>query len=73
LCDRTAWRLKHKLLQAMAERESSRVLAGTVAADDAVVGGKRGRGAEGKAVFIARWSWTRTAIPSTCASIPCPI
>jgi hypothetical protein len=58
VCDRTAWRIKHKLLEAMAERESSHVLTGTVVADDAVVGGTRrggkcGRGAEGKAVFIA--------------------
>jgi hypothetical protein len=42
----------------MAERESARLLTGVVVADDAVVGGKRrggkrGRGAEGKAVFIA--------------------
>ncbi|CRI66049.1 ISXO2-like transposase domain-containing protein [Thiocapsa roseopersicina] len=58
VCYRTAWRLKHKLLEAMAERESGRLLTGVVVADDAVVGGKRrggkrGRGAEGKAVFIA--------------------
>ena len=58
VCYRTAWRLKHKLLEAMAERESTRVLSGKVVADDAVVGGKRsggkrGRGAEGKAVLIA--------------------
>jgi hypothetical protein len=42
----------------MAEREPSRLLTGLVVADDAEVGstrsgGKRGRGAEGKAVFIA--------------------
>lgn len=58
VCYRTAWRLKHKLLEAMAERESGRLLAGVVVADDAVVGGKRrggkrGRGAAGKAAFIA--------------------
>jgi transposase-like protein len=58
VCYRTAWRLKHKLLEAMAERESGRLLTGVVVADDAVVGGKRrggkrGRGAEGKAAFIA--------------------
>jgi transposase-like protein len=53
VCDRTAWRLKHKLLEPMAERESDRLLTGTVVTDDALVGGKRGRGAEGKAVFIA--------------------
>jgi hypothetical protein len=56
--DGTAWRLKHKLIEAMGERESDRLLTGTVVADDAVVGGKRsggkrGRDAEGKAVFIA--------------------
>jgi hypothetical protein len=49
---------KHKLLEAMAERGSGRLLTGVVVADDAVVGGKRrggkrGRGAEGKAAFIA--------------------
>jgi transposase-like protein len=58
VCYRTAWRLKHKLLEAMAERESGRLLTGVVVADDAVVGGKRrggkrGRGADGKAAFIA--------------------
>ncbi len=58
VCYRSAWRVKHKLLEAMVERESGRVLTGVVLADDAVVGGKhsggkRGRGAEGKAVFIA--------------------
>ena len=46
---RTAWRLKYKLLKAMAERESARVLIGKVVADDAVGGGKRERGTEGKA------------------------
>ncbi len=36
VCCRTAWRLKHKLLEAMAERESGRVLTDVVVADDAV-------------------------------------
>lgn len=53
VCWRTAWRLTHKRLEAMAERASGRLLTGVVGADDAVGGGKRGRGAEGKAVFIA--------------------
>jgi hypothetical protein len=58
VCDRTPWRHKHKLLEAMAECESRRLLTGMVVADDAVVsgnrsGGQRGRGAKGKAVFIA--------------------
>jgi ribosomal protein L37AE/L43A len=59
VCYRTAWRLKDKLLEAMAERESGRLLTGVVVAANAVLrgkrrgGGKRGRGAEGKAAFIA--------------------
>lgn len=36
---RTAWRIKHKLLETMAERESRRVLTGMVLADDANLGG----------------------------------
>ena len=53
----TAWRVKHKLLEAMRQRESSRLLAGVVFADDAVLGGvhagKPGRGSENKAPFMA--------------------
>lgn len=54
---RSAWRLKHKLLEAMAEREAPRRLTGTVVADDACLGGehagKPGRGSENKAWFMA--------------------
>jgi len=54
---RTAWRIKHKLLETMAERESRRVLTGMVLADDAnlggVMAGKPGRGSENKAWFVA--------------------
>lgn len=57
VCYRTAWRLKHKLLEAMAQREATRLLEGVVLADDAVLGGvqagKPGRGSENKAPFIA--------------------
>jgi hypothetical protein len=47
----TAWLTKHKLMQTMLERESSRQLSGRVVADDAYIGGvttggKRGRGAK---------------------------
>jgi hypothetical protein len=46
-----AWLIKHKLMQTMLERESSRQLNGRVVADDAYIGGgttggKRGRGAK---------------------------
>ncbi len=53
-----AWRLKHKLLQVMKERDDSKPLSGAIQVDDAYWGGehnggKRGRGAEGKTPFIA--------------------
>lgn len=54
---RTAWRLKHKVMQAMTEREETRQLAGFVQLDDAYLGGERnggkvGRGAPGKQPFV---------------------
>lgn len=53
-----AWLLKHKLMQAMVEREGRRQLAGWVQLDDAYFGGERrggprGRGADGKQAFVA--------------------
>ncbi len=58
VCYRTAWRLKHKILQAMLEREEPRHLDGFVQIDDAYLGGERnggktGRGAPGKQPFVA--------------------
>ncbi|MES2315890.1 MAG: IS1595 family transposase [Pseudomonadota bacterium] len=58
VCYRTAWRLKHKILEVMAEREASRQLEGHVQVDDAYLGGvhpggKRGRGSPNKVPFIA--------------------
>ena len=53
----TAWRIKHKLMQVMLERNSRSVLGGRVEIDDAYLGGempgKRGRGADHKVPFIA--------------------
>lgn len=53
----TAWRLKHKLMQVMIEREAGRVLQGNVVIDDAYLGGERrgkaGRGSENKVPFVA--------------------
>ena len=54
----TAWMLKHKLMQAVREREDSQPLRGIVELDDAYLGGetcggKRGRGAAGKTAFLA--------------------
>ncbi len=58
ICYNSAWLLKHKLMQAMLERESARVLQGVIQIDDAYWGGrrrgyKRGRGARGKTPFVA--------------------
>ena len=55
---KTAWLMKHKLLQVMYLREESRQLDGRVEVDDAYLGGrlpggKAGRGSENKVPFIA--------------------
>ena len=54
----TAWRMKHKLMQVMYERESTTRLSGRIEVDDAYLGGenpggKAGRGSENKVPFIA--------------------
>ncbi len=54
----TAWKLKHKLMQVMMERDAGKRLTGRVEMDDAYLGGersggKRGRGAPGKTPIIA--------------------
>lgn len=55
---KAAWRMKHKLLQVMKERDDGKPLSGTIQVDDAYWGGerrggKRGRGAPGKTPFVA--------------------
>lgn len=54
---KAAWRLKHKIMQAMLEREEPRKLKGFVQIDDAYLGGERnggkpGRGSENKQPFL---------------------
>ena len=54
----TAWLIHHKLMQAMADRETRYVLDGQVQVDDAYLGGERsggkvGRGSENKVPFVA--------------------
>lgn len=53
----TAWKISHKLMQVMHEREAHKKLTGRVEMDDAYIGGKRagkrGRGAAGKVPFVA--------------------
>jgi transposase-like protein len=54
----SAWRIKHKVMQVMFEREETTKLSGRVEIDDAYLGGenpggKAGRGSENKVPFIA--------------------
>lgn len=54
----TAWSMKHKIMQAMKERDDSKPLSGTIQLDDVYWGGERhggksGRGAENKTPFLA--------------------
>jgi ribosomal protein L37AE/L43A len=58
VCYKTAWVLKHKLMEVMRLREEPRQLDGRVEIDDAYLGGERvggraGRGSENKVPFIA--------------------
>ena len=57
VCYKTAWLMKHKLMEVMREREDSRQLQGRVEIDDAYLGGERtggkvGRGSENKVPFV---------------------
>ena len=57
VCYKTAWLMKHKLMEVMREREDSRQLQGRVEIDDAYLGGERtggkvGRGSENKIAFV---------------------
>ena len=58
VCYKTAWLMKHKLMEVMRVREEGRQLDGRVEIDDAYLGGERtggkvGRGSENKVPFIA--------------------
>lgn len=54
---RAAWLLKHKLMEAMRQREEGQPLSGDIRVDDAYLGGERtggkpGRGSENKQAFV---------------------
>ena len=77
VCYRTAWRLKHKLMQAMHEREASRRLDRLVQIDDAYLGGERnggkeGRGSENKRPFVIAVSTTQDNRPRYVVIDPVP-
>ncbi|MFT4196990.1 MAG: IS1595 family transposase [Pseudoxanthomonas sp.] len=67
-----AWRIKHKLMQAMAEGEAERKLGGVVQLDDAYLGGERnggkaGRGSENKRPFVIAVETTEAGHPRHAA------
>ena len=68
-----AWRMRHKLMQVMMERDREYTLTGQVQLDDAYLGGersggKRGRGAPGKTPFVAAVT-ARKAIAATSSGL----
>jgi len=68
VCYKTAWLMKHKLMEVMRVREDGRQLDGRVEIDDAYLGGERsggktGRGSENKVPFIAAVQTTSDGQP----------
>lgn len=63
----TAWKLKHKLMQVMMERQQKKQLHGRIEMDDAYLGGekagKRGRGSGNKIPFVAAVETTQDGRP----------
>lgn len=68
VCYRSAWLLKHKIMEAMRLREQPRELSGRVEIDDAYLGGelsggKAGRGSQNKVPFVAAVQTTKSGHP----------
>ena len=64
----TAWKIQHKLMQVMLERDNQKKFSGRIEMDDAYLGGerrggKRGRGAPGKTPFVAAVETTEEGEP----------
>ena len=51
---KAAWRIKHKVMQAIAAREAPRQLSGFVQIDDAYLGGERNGGKPGRPEFVVQ-------------------
>ena len=70
---RSVWRIKHKLMQVMIERESTRVLQGNAVIDDAYLvdehKGKAGRGSENKVSFVAALELSEEGHPLIARSL----
>ena len=70
-----AWRIKHKLMQLMADAESKRKLYDLVQIDDAYLGGERtgsrpGRGSENKVPIVLAVSTTKDGRPREAVITP---
>src|SRR5512134_2384568 len=77
VCYKSAWLLKHKLMEVMRVREAPRQLDGRVEIDDAYLGGERaggktGRGSENKVPFIAALQTTEGGKPVLACFKKCP-
>ena len=77
VCYRSAWHIKHKLMQAMTAREAGRQLAGVVQVDDAYLGGeptggKAGRGSENKRPFVIAVATDEAGHPRQAVIEPVP-
>ncbi len=77
VCYRSAWRMKHKLMQAMTDREAGRQLGGIVQIDDAYLGGKLpggkpGRGSENKRPFLIAVETDTEGHPGCAVIVPVP-
>ena len=73
---KTAWLLKHKVIEVMRVREDARQLSGRVEIDDAYLGGelsggKAGRGSENKVPFIAAVQTTEEGKPVRACFVQC--
>jgi transposase-like protein len=67
----TAWLVKHKLMEVMYLREEGRQLTGRIEADDAYLGGERGRGSENKVTIgpLSHKTFSPAATPSSRAGL----
>ena len=77
VCYKSAWLLKHKVMEVMRVREAPRQLDGRVEIDDAYLGGERaggktGRGSENKVPFIAAVQTTPEGKPIYACFAPQP-
>jgi len=71
----TAWKVHHKLMQAMADRDTGHKLNGDIQVDDAYLGGelpggKAGRGSENKVPFVAAVSLNAEGHPHQAKLTP---